>query len=143
MLDISLAVRVSREGETGVRNDARGDVSFNVLAVKVLLGSVSGTKVVDERTNFDALGSLPSSVLHESSEGSGTTVKRMVSTHIFIQLKEIQFLDVPCTKTGHDDRLLVVRRKLHNGRFDGHGNLGSGLEGSQVPGTLTESRRTY
>lgn len=72
MLDISLAVRVSREGETGVGNDARGDVSFNVLAVEVLLGSVSGTKVVDERTDFDALGSLPSSVLHESSEGCGT-----------------------------------------------------------------------
>lgn len=86
MLDISLAVRVSREGEAGVRNDARGDVSFNVLAVKVLLGSVSGTKVVDERTNFDALRSLPSSVLHESSEGCGTSEKRLVSTHIFIQV---------------------------------------------------------
>lgn len=74
MLDISLAVRVSREGKTGVGNDARGDVSFNVLAVEVLLGSVSGAKVVDERTNFDALGSLPSSVLHESAEGCGTNM---------------------------------------------------------------------
>lgn len=95
MLDISLAVRVSREGETGMRNDARGDVSFNVLAVKVLLRSVSGTKVVDERTNFDALGSLPSSVLHESSEGSGTSEKRLVSTHIFIQVKKHNFQTYP------------------------------------------------
>lgn len=95
MLDISLAVRVSREGETGVRNDARGDVSFNVLAVKVLLGSVSRTKVVDERTNFDALGSLPSSVLHESSEGSGTSKKRLVSTNKFIQVKKDNFQTYP------------------------------------------------
>lgn len=120
MLDISLAVRVSREGKTGVGNDARGDVSFNVLAVEVLLGSVSGTKVVDERTNFDALGSLPSSVLHESSEGCGTKrwkKRRMISIHIFTSNKH-NYLYIPSTETGHDDRLLVVRRKFHDGRLD-------------------------
>lgn len=26
--------------------------------------------------------------------------------------------DVPCTETGHDDGLLVVRRKLHDGWLD-------------------------
>lgn len=57
--------------------------------VEVLLGRVSSSKVVDERSDLDPLGFLPSAVLDERSEGSGSR-----------------------SETGHDDGLGVQRRKL-------------------------------
>lgn len=41
----------------------------------------------------------------------------MISIHIFTSNKH-NYLYIPSTKTGHDDRLLVVRRKFHDGRLD-------------------------
>lgn len=41
----------------------------------------------------------------------------MISIHIFTSKKH-NYLYIPSTETGHDDRLLVVRRKFHDGRLD-------------------------
>lgn len=43
--------------------------------------------------------------------------KKKNDQHAHIHNKH-NFLYIPSTETGHDDRLLVVRRKFHDGRLD-------------------------
>src|ERR1700722_4247259 len=87
MLDIHLSFPVSRKGQTSFGDCAVLYVRFNFLAVEILLRLVPRAKIVVHRPDLDTLLSDPGAILEERPERCCT-----------------------CSKTSHDDRLLVPGR---------------------------------